>query len=1442
MEQRRLLAVGVLPIQIGAVYYEDNSGFDEAGDLIEITFDGGVDGTRLTELTIETDKESNGLTNGDVFFDIDPNGHGTFGALPLSILDQAGIDSVTPSVADGGTTLVFTFTGFDPGERLLFTIDVDEQGFLASSATAEGNEFEGSQLTAVFEAPHYYEAAGTDIFLDYYDQKLADSALALPPDDYVPPGLIPSPIQTAAAIFPITQRPLPITISGTVFEDVDLDNVQDAGEPGIAGVELALFELEGADYVATGQTAGTNAQGDYLFEDVLPGTYRVVEAQPDGYYSIGATAGTVDGVQRGVVLGDDVISDVQLVGGEDSVHNDFAEARPAALSGNVYHDADNDGVLDPGEPGIGEVIILIQYVPAAGPAPAPIEVTTSADGSWASGPLMPGDWRVEEVQPGGYLDGLDAAGSAGGVAINPGDAIEAIHLDSGQSGRQYNFGELLPSSISGRVVVDANGNGAYDPGETRLPGVTVHLRGPLGELLDTTQTDADGEYSFTGLPPGVYGVEEIQPEGYYDGADNVGSAGGSLLPPDAIVDVTLVSGTDAVRYDFLELEPASLSGFVYVDANNDGVRNFGEAPIAGVELTLLDADGLPTGVTTTTDAAGFYRFGDLVPDRQYGVAEAQPEGFFDGRDAPGTAGGVAHNPGDSITGALLGPGMGAKNYNFGELEPASLSGFVYVDANNNGARNFGEAPIAGVDLTLLGADGRPTGVTTTTDAAGFYRFGDLVPDRQYGVAETQPGGFLDGLDAPGTAGGIAHNPGDSITGALLAPGMGAKNYNFGELEPASIAGRVYADLNDNCAYDPGEPLLAGVTVYLLNASGARIASTTTDSGGEYLFDNLRPGGYGVEEIQPEGYFDGPEQIGSVGGSLDGNDRMVDVELVSGTDAVEYNFCELVPASISGYVFQDGPEIQVGFGQQAPDPATVRDGRFTPDDVPIAGVVLTLGDASGAPLLDGTGRPITAVTNADGYYEFTGLEPGVYTVLETHPEDYTDSIDTPGSRGGIAVNPHEHIDPMILAQLAVDPMNDAILRIPLGSGDRAESYNFSEVAINRMPPIIPPPPPPPPAPPPVTEPPVVESPPPVYRYLPAPERKILLPLYGGGGINPGAYTWHLSVINGGRPRRDSDGTDRVAGSQDGYFNPVSWSGAAVDQSLWILADGEGRPQKQHRFGVAGGTPVTGDFDGDGCTEVGVFLDGLWFLDLNGNGIWDEGDLWARLGDAGDLPVTGDWDGDGKTDIGIFGPAWAGDDRAIAAEPGLPDADNVSTGRYKNLPPNPSGAPVGWRTMKRTSAGRLRADVIDHVFQYGSEGDVAVAGDWNGDGVTNIGLFRRGSWYLDTDGNGRWSPTDVYVERFGQPGDVPVVGDFNGDGVDDLGVWRDGTWHLDSDGDRALSARDKVFQLGGPGDKPVVGDFNGDGIDEPAVYRDAATPAEQEAAQTPDPGTTDVAASQ
>jgi hypothetical protein len=315
-------------------------------------------------------------------------------------------------------------------------------------------------------------------------------------------------------------------------------------------------------------------------------------------------------------------------------------------------------------------------------------------------------------------------------------------------------------------------------------------------------------------------------------------------------------------------------------------------------------------------------------------------------------------------------------------------------------------------------------------------------------------------------------------------------------------------------------------------------------------------------------------------------------------------------------------------------------------------------------------------------------------------------------------------------------------------------------------------------------------------------------FQGGQVSQNA--WHLSVINGGHPRGEHGGALAPA-------LPSFRSDASLNEAQWFFRslDDESATRGSVTLGMAGALPVTGDFNGDGTTNVGVFIDGHWYLDLNGNGAWDDDDLRIWLRGSGDLPVTGDWDGDGKTDVGIVGPAHPNDFAGQQGEVGLPDAANSSIGRYKNLP-SAARTVLGFRTLQHTSTGSLRADPIDHAFQFGTASDQAVSGDFNGDGITTIGIFNHGHWMIDMDGDGKFTAGDVSFD-LGCENDLPVVGDFNGDGIDEVGVYRQGTWHLDTNGDRVLDGNDAVIQFGDAGDLPVVGDFNGRGCDQLGIYR-------------------------
>jgi hypothetical protein len=130
--------------------------------------------------------------------------------------------------------------------------------------------------------------------------------------------------------------------------------------------------------------------------------------------------------------------------------------------------------------------------------------------------------------------------------------------------------------------------------------------------------------------------------------------------------ITLTSGQLDEGNDFGNFQArSSLSGSVYVDKDNDGIRDPGEVGIPGVTVWLMGVDsaGNPVGATVVTDANGDFAFVDMLPGL-YDLIEIQPSEFVDGTDREGSLGGQAGD--DIISGILVGPDEDGVEYWFGE--------------------------------------------------------------------------------------------------------------------------------------------------------------------------------------------------------------------------------------------------------------------------------------------------------------------------------------------------------------------------------------------------------------------------------------------------------------------------------------------------------------------------------------------------------------------------------------------------------------------------------------------------------------------------------------------------------------------------------------------------------------------------------------------------------
>ncbi|MDP1562777.1 MAG: SdrD B-like domain-containing protein [Pirellulaceae bacterium] len=1392
LEDRRVLSAN--PVVAGVTFFETDNGADLIPDYFEVTFQGGSETTRLTGFTIDGDQDrSGGRSLGDIIFHSAPNiaGAGDYHAFKFDSINSKGIvesDIVSWKVSNDGLLLDVQLKNFEAGDVLAFTIDVDEIEKLRPDKIVSGTEMETSLFQATFVDAHYtmeritgVGAAGetSGMFWDYYDDfmnvanQLAKQNLELKADNAG--GHMD---RTAAAWDGYNLIEKPVSISGRVFHDNNINCLQDGTEMGIAGVKLTLERLNSNGQYEQVANTTTDSQGDYKFGVDLglkPGTYRVIETQPDGYLSVGAMPGTVAGNKTGSIhtIADsqpNILAGIIIPKGDmHAINYDFCEVMPVQLSGYVFHDRNDNGMMESGEEGISDVQILVRRTGGLQTTDIfanwnNIIVTTDSNGFYSVMGLPPGVYEIIEINqyPGqknplvDFLDGKDMVGTVNGTTrgTTGQDHHTQVLLHAGDASLNNNFGELKPVSLSGYVSqADRNGN-CTKPGDANymgIQGVTIELYNSRGQMVSTTKTKTDGTFEFTGLFPGSYSIKQIQPAGFLDGADHVGTVNGAnqgtVSANDMISQINLMSGQSGIRYGFCEHLPANVSGRVFHDRNDNGVIDSGEEGISGVTIRLLNADGRP----------------------------------------------------------------------------------VMID---NG----------GTQMVLV----------AITDTNGNYKFENLRAG-EYQIQQIQPNGWVDGKDSVGSLGGLTSN--DLFTKIMVRDGDAGVRYDFGEFKLSSISGYVHVDSDGNCTPDSaGDLPIANVSMQLLDQNGNVVKTTMTNKDGFYEFKELLPGTYSVRQTQPTEYFTGGQKVGYLMGHPDvkpgtaAENLISNIMLKSNFNVVQYNFCEVAGAAISGKVFQDGPAFKTQDGLVPANYRSLRDGQFTSDDKPIGAVRMALywyidpksQEIAPRPVMlsevlgqhyshmSGANSPVYVMTDSQGNYKFDGLAAGNYIVLQSQPVGYVDANNYVGTTTGLAFNSFETASTApqsLLSTFSQQQLMDTLANIRVNNGQVSMQNNFTEVLVSQLPPPTP-------------DLPNIPQLPPVNGHSPGPG----VPLTGFGGLlghqginsnvfvgigfsatmptnPPVVYSWHLSLINDGTPR-EAQGNGSAPWHEVGYLSELDWNRFDMEQGQWTFTtEGANGSYKKANiastFGTLGGKPLVGDFNGDGLDQIAIFKDGYWFIDSNGNGTWDKDDLMIRLGNEDDQPVVGDWDGDGKADIAIFGPQWQGDEYAISREPGLPDRENHRYTRPKNIPPVIEEAVEGSRVLKQGVVGRNRADVIDHVFSFGQEGDIAISGDFNGDGITQIGVFNNGAWTIDSNGDGRLDIRDQRFQ-FGQSGDIPVVGDFDGDGISDLAVYRDGRWYIDTNGNRQLDAADRVFEMKGEG-YPVAGDFNGDGKDTPVLYQ-------------------------
>lgn len=592
-----------------------------------------------------------------------------------------------------------------------------------------------------------------------------------------------------------------------------------------------------------------------------------------------------------------------------------------------------------------------------------------------------------------------------------------------------------PGSISGRVFADTNNSGwsgttGYNAGDTWLPNVTVELyvcrstatgltiaspannqdcagNGGAWQLVRTTTTDANGDYSFTSLRPDWYNVKvrtSTLPSGFTNIRAETTAAGNGTgySCPNANCDNqwnfdnanystfnAVSSGESITAVSFGYRNPAAgnggINGYIWNDRDADGVWDGNEEPIPGVRVYLCAAGVDPCNsgnalATDVTDASGFYDFNRAAGNYQVWVETADLPGMTQSGDPdqPNIPCTTCDNRTATIALAAqqeLGP------YRFGYTGGLSIGDLVWADWDGDGVQDSGEEGISGV-IVYLYRDPNGNGVidagvdtliaTTTTNASGIYAFTNLAGNgNRYIVAlntATLPAGYVQTGDPDQPA--IPCTTCDARASVTLTTAnVTTTDFGYQPTGFGSIGDRIWRDLDGDGVQDAGEPGISGVTVRLYqdqNGNGqvdpedALVATQLSDANGSYSFDNLAAGNYVV--LVDSANFGAGQPLAGLTQS-NGTTNRVSVNLNPGATHTDADF-GYANSAMGGTIWQDNN----GNGTQDIGEPGIANVEITLYRSPDGGATWNL--------------YATSLTDPNGLYLFSGLMPGDYRVVVT----------------------------------------------------------------------------------------------------------------------------------------------------------------------------------------------------------------------------------------------------------------------------------------------------------------------------------------------------------------------------------------------------------------------------------------------------------------------------
>ena len=955
-----------------------------------------------------------------VWFDANKNG--------LQDADEAGVPGVTVTLTDGAGNPVIDLDGnpvkpvtTDANGKYEFTNLMPNVDRIVASAGEENYKI-------VFTVPAGYSATTSNAGDPEKDSNGADSSVTLAQgqnDETVDFGLVADG-----------------TIGDTLFWDVDNNGGSAPSGPDkpLAGVTVTLTYTTPAGVQKT-LTTVTDADGHYSFKDLAPGDYVVTVDKtslatvcPECTAQTHAPSGNLT-ASEGQELS--LTSKVTLSPGA-MTNND----QDWAFTG-VANTAIVKAIADPTEvpaggftPGTSVTYTLT--LTNEGPSPAtgviaqdklPSGVTflsAQGDGTYDA---ATGKWDLssEVIEKDATRTlritvTIDAS-AAGSVVTNTATIEKQDQIGDKKSDNTSSADLTAGYTIAGKLYNDADASFSSSDSEAPYAGVTVALLKKDGTpVLDkdgnpvTAVTDAEGKYSFPGLPLGEYTVSVVDPtSGPLAGTKPTEAYTGRYK---TTADVTIAEATGSViDVNFGFVKPASVGDYTWMDVNRDGIQDADEPALPGVTVTLTYEDGSAVtdasgNVVTakTSDANGKYSFENLLPGG-YKVSFQAPAGY----EATTSDAGAdrAKDSNGAEASVTLAQDQTDDTIDFGAVGTGVIGDQLFLDVNQNGgnAPDAGDKVLPGVKVTLTWTG--PGGITrtyeTTTDADGKYKFENLLPgdykvsidpetlktaEPLLDVLTHSPAGDVenktvisDATKADSTAFATAMK----LTANLTLTGEKNQNLNqdwgFGISADTAIKKAITdpdeAD-QETFEFTPGKKVTYTLT---LSNNGPGVATGVTVS------DKL-PAGVKFVKAEGDGTYDATAGVWnlSVETIAKGDDQSIEITVEitgDGAGALVTNVARISHQDQAG----DDPtnnESSASFKGGYNLGGTIyrdSDASYSKSDSEqrFKGVTVALLNDDGTPVLDADGQPMTATTDENGAYQFVGLGRGSYRVVIVDPD-------------------------------------------------------------------------------------------------------------------------------------------------------------------------------------------------------------------------------------------------------------------------------------------------------------------------------------------------------------------------------------------------------------------------------------------------------------------------